>query len=62
MAEQKGVGGHLSKDGDGDRPNKGAGATRASVASYISHCENPEKEFEEAVGRLTFLLGPACVF
>ena len=54
MAEQKGVGGHLSKNGDGDRPNKGAGATRATVASYISHCENQEKEFEEAVGRLTF--------
>ena len=24
MAEQKGVGGHLSKDGDANRPNKGA--------------------------------------
>lgn len=62
MAEQKGVGGHLSKDGDSDRSSKGAGRQGTSLASYVSHCENQQKEFKEAVGRLTFLLGLAWIF
>ena len=39
-----------------------AGRQGASLAGYVSHCENQAKEFEEAMGRLTFLLGPAWIF